>query len=86
MNKVWIKGRSDNPDEALVHRNITFRRHLAPSPSNRFDLVIAHRVLVELASHDARIDLITSLWNRTNKLVPAFCFFSFEFFKEKPLF
>uniref|UniRef100_F1KU13 Protein RSM22 n=1 Tax=Ascaris suum TaxID=6253 RepID=F1KU13_ASCSU len=62
-----LRGRSDNPDEALVHRNITFRRHLAPSPSNRFDLVIAHRVLVELASHDARIDLITSLWNRTNK-------------------
>ncbi|VDM43454.1 unnamed protein product [Toxocara canis] len=62
-----LRGADDNPSEALVHRNVTFRRYLAPSPSNTFDVVIAHRILVELASRESRIDLINSLWNRANK-------------------
>ncbi|VDK23718.1 unnamed protein product [Anisakis simplex] len=54
---------------AFIHPNVNFRRFIAPSPSNKYDLIIAHRLFVELGSHQSRMDLINTLWNRANKFL-----------------
>ncbi|VDN32422.1 unnamed protein product [Gongylonema pulchrum] len=63
-----LRGDGENDGHAFVHPDITFRRFLAPSLSNIFDVIIVHRVLAEVASKESRIDLITNLWRRTNRL------------------
>ncbi|ETN84313.1 hypothetical protein NECAME_17170, partial [Necator americanus] len=58
-----MRGDSGN----LLFRNVTFRRHLTPSLRTKYDLVIAHRTLCELGSQESRLDLVASLWKRTNR-------------------
>ncbi|CAJ0594211.1 unnamed protein product [Cylicocyclus nassatus] len=53
----------------LLFRNVSFRRHLVPSLQTKYDLVIAHRTLCELASQESRLDLVASLWKRTNRFL-----------------
>lgn len=67
--KCLIEGERSAENQALVHQNITFRRHLIPSSAKKFDLVIAHRVLIEIASQSSRIDLLNALWHRTNRFI-----------------
>ncbi|MFH4979927.1 hypothetical protein AB6A40_006636 [Gnathostoma spinigerum] len=62
-----MRGSGDGEQRPLVHPNVILRRHLIPSPSHCFDVVIAHRVLCELPSHEDRNELIKTLWNRTNR-------------------
>lgn len=38
-----------------------------PSLQKKYDLVILHRTLIEIGSHDQRLELISRLWQRTNK-------------------
>ncbi|PAV67714.1 hypothetical protein WR25_04226 [Diploscapter pachys] len=51
----------------LLHKSSSFRRHLVPSPSATYDMVIVHRTLCELGSRQSRLELIDTLWKRTNK-------------------
>ncbi|EFP00941.1 hypothetical protein CRE_20749 [Caenorhabditis remanei] len=53
----------------FVHDNINFRRHLIPSLNTTYDVVIAHRVLCEIGSSETRLQLIESLWKRTNRFL-----------------
>lgn len=64
---AYFQGDGENDGYAYVHPNVTFRRFLAPSLSNTFDMIIVHRVLVELASKESRNDLVRDLWNRTTE-------------------
>ncbi|KAE9548576.1 hypothetical protein FO519_008213 [Halicephalobus sp. NKZ332] len=60
----------NNPEEVgLVSKNVYFRRTLVPSPQKKYDLVILHRTLIEIASHEQRLELISTLWNRTNRFL-----------------
>ncbi|KHJ85197.1 hypothetical protein OESDEN_15081, partial [Oesophagostomum dentatum] len=59
--------RGDTND--LLFRNVSFRRHLVPSLQTKYDLVIVHRTLCELASQESRLDLVASLWKRTNRFL-----------------
>ncbi|GMR51701.1 hypothetical protein PMAYCL1PPCAC_21896, partial [Pristionchus mayeri] len=54
---------------SLVHGGVLFRRHLVPSLQTTYDLVIVHRTLIELASQEARFQLMESLWRRTNRFL-----------------
>ncbi|EYC10670.1 hypothetical protein Y032_0054g2488 [Ancylostoma ceylanicum] len=60
-----MRGDSGN----LLFRNVSFRRHLVPSLRTKYDLVIAHRTLCELPSQESRLELVTSLWKRTNRFL-----------------
>ncbi|CAD6184357.1 unnamed protein product [Caenorhabditis auriculariae] len=60
---------SDEKPNPFVHENIFFRRNLLPSPQSTYDLVIAHRVLCEIGSTEARLKLIESLWQRTDRFL-----------------
>ncbi|RCN39462.1 hypothetical protein ANCCAN_14618 [Ancylostoma caninum] len=60
-----MRGDSGN----LLFRNVSFRRHLVPSLRTKYDLVIAHRTLCELASQESRLELVASLWKRTNRFL-----------------
>ena len=42
---------------------------MVPSPQKKYDLVILHRTLIEIASHEQRLELISTLWNRTNRFL-----------------
>ncbi|KAE9421717.1 hypothetical protein Angca_003139, partial [Angiostrongylus cantonensis] len=53
----------------LLPRNINFRRHLPTSLQTKYDLVIAHRTLCEVDSRKSRLELVTSLWKRTNRFL-----------------
>ncbi|VDM61653.1 unnamed protein product, partial [Angiostrongylus costaricensis] len=53
----------------LLPRNINFRRHLPTSVQKKYDLVIAHRTLCEVDSRESRLELVTSLWRRTNRFL-----------------
>ncbi|CAI2293303.1 unnamed protein product [Caenorhabditis sp. 36 PRJEB53466] len=53
----------------FVHDNVHFRRHLLPSLNTTYDLVIAHRILCEIGSSETRLQLIESLWKRTNRFL-----------------
>uniref|UniRef100_A0A0K0D9Z1 Methyltransferase-like protein 17, mitochondrial n=1 Tax=Angiostrongylus cantonensis TaxID=6313 RepID=A0A0K0D9Z1_ANGCA len=59
------------PDDKgnLLPRNINFRRHLPTSLQTKYDLVIAHRTLCEVDSRKSRLELVTSLWKRTNRFL-----------------
>ncbi|CAB3407153.1 unnamed protein product [Caenorhabditis bovis] len=61
------KTEETNDRRPLLHDNVNFRRSLIPSLSTCYDLVIAHRVLSEIGSAQSRLQLIESLWKRTNK-------------------
>ncbi|VDL62500.1 unnamed protein product [Nippostrongylus brasiliensis] len=52
-----------------LSRAMNFRRHLVPSLRTKYDLVIAHRILCEIGSPESRLDLISSLWKRTNRFL-----------------
>ncbi|VDO68550.1 unnamed protein product, partial [Onchocerca flexuosa] len=60
-------GNGENSGHPFVHPNISFRKFLAPSLNNTFDVIIVHRLLAELASEESRTELVTNLWKRTNK-------------------
>ncbi|KAK0424369.1 hypothetical protein QR680_008641 [Steinernema hermaphroditum] len=62
-----LRGDGDNGGKALVHKNINFRRNVIPSMQTKYDLVIAHRALIEVPSIEARHALLGSLWLRTKK-------------------
>lgn len=51
----------------LVHPGIVFRRHLVPSHDVTYDLVISQRSLIELASEEARMEVLEALWRRTER-------------------
>ncbi|CAG8860229.1 Methyltransferase-like protein 17, mitochondrial [Caenorhabditis elegans] len=53
----------------FVHNNVNFRRHLIPSLNTTYDVVLAHRVLCEIGSSETRLQLIESLWKRTNRFL-----------------
>lgn len=62
-----FQGSDNNGNRVFIHPNVNFRRYLRPSPSQKYDLVVAHRVFVELLSHDSRTEFLTALWERTNR-------------------
>ncbi|VDK61407.1 unnamed protein product [Onchocerca ochengi] len=62
-----LRGNGENNGHPFVHPNISFRKFLAPSLNNTFDVIIVHRLLAELASEESRTELLTNLWKRTNK-------------------
>ncbi|PIC54612.1 hypothetical protein B9Z55_003793 [Caenorhabditis nigoni] len=53
----------------FVHNNINFRRHLIPSLNTTYDVIIAHRMLCEIGSSETRLQMIESLWKRTNRFL-----------------
>uniref|UniRef100_A0A0N4ZUE8 Methyltransferase-like protein 17, mitochondrial n=1 Tax=Parastrongyloides trichosuri TaxID=131310 RepID=A0A0N4ZUE8_PARTI len=59
--------RSNKDNNVFIHPNVNFRRSLVPSLQIKYDLVIAHRSLIEFANKETRLELIKSLWQRTNK-------------------
>uniref|UniRef100_A0A0K0ECH7 Methyltranfer_dom domain-containing protein n=1 Tax=Strongyloides stercoralis TaxID=6248 RepID=A0A0K0ECH7_STRER len=59
--------RSGNSKDVFVHPNVNFRRSFVPSLQTKYDLVIAHRSLIEFPNPDTRMELVKSLWERTNK-------------------
>uniref|UniRef100_A0A8R1DGK4 Methyltransferase domain-containing protein n=1 Tax=Caenorhabditis japonica TaxID=281687 RepID=A0A8R1DGK4_CAEJA len=59
----------DPTGKPFVHDNINFRRHLLPSLNTTYDVVLAHRVLSEIGSSETRLQLIESLWKRTNRFI-----------------
>uniref|UniRef100_A0AC34RAN7 Methyltransferase-like protein 17, mitochondrial n=1 Tax=Panagrolaimus sp. JU765 TaxID=591449 RepID=A0AC34RAN7_9BILA len=61
--------RNSTDSEDSVPKNVYFRRALVPSPQKKYDLVIVHRLLIEIGSHEQRLDLISQLWSRTNRFL-----------------
>lgn len=64
-----IRKAGDEQSKPFVHDNVVFRRHLMPSLSTTYDLVIAHRILCEIGSVQTRLQLVESLWQRTNRFL-----------------
>uniref|UniRef100_A0A1I7YQ84 Methyltransferase-like protein 17, mitochondrial n=1 Tax=Steinernema glaseri TaxID=37863 RepID=A0A1I7YQ84_9BILA len=62
-----LRGDGNNDGNALVHPNMNFRRNLVPSLQTKYDLVIAHRALIEVPSIEARHALLGALWLRAKK-------------------
>ncbi|MCP9264767.1 hypothetical protein DINM_022917 [Dirofilaria immitis] len=62
-----LRGSGENNGHPFVHPNISFRKFLAPSLNNTFDVIIVHRLLAELSSEESRTELLIDLWKRTNK-------------------
>jgi hypothetical protein len=62
-----FQGRNFSGSGQLVSRNLFFRKALFPSPRHTYDLVILHRTLAEMESHEQRVALVEQLWKRTNK-------------------
>uniref|UniRef100_A0A0R3RZP9 Methyltransferase-like protein 17, mitochondrial n=1 Tax=Elaeophora elaphi TaxID=1147741 RepID=A0A0R3RZP9_9BILA len=62
-----LRSDGENNGHPFVHPNVSFRKFLAPSLNNTFDVIIVHRVFAELASEELRTELLTNLWRRTNK-------------------
>ncbi|VIO98490.1 Uncharacterized protein BM_BM3747 [Brugia malayi] len=62
-----LRGNGENSGHPFVHPNISFRKFVAPSLNNTFDVIIVHRLLAELASEESRTELLIDLWKRTNK-------------------
>ncbi|TKR93158.1 hypothetical protein L596_007663 [Steinernema carpocapsae] len=62
-----LRGDGNNDGRAFVHPNVNFRRNLVPSLQTKYDLVIAHRALIEVPSLEARHALLGALWLRTKK-------------------
>uniref|UniRef100_A0AC35FRU4 Methyltransferase-like protein 17, mitochondrial n=1 Tax=Panagrolaimus sp. PS1159 TaxID=55785 RepID=A0AC35FRU4_9BILA len=58
---------SNSTEPGLISKKLYFRRALIPSLQNKYDLVIIHRTLIEIGSHEQRLELISRLWQRTNK-------------------
>ncbi|CAD5206122.1 unnamed protein product [Bursaphelenchus okinawaensis] len=54
-------------DNKLISPYVSFRRSIIPSTKQKYDIVVAQRVLPEVPSFKSRIDLISLLWSRTNK-------------------
>lgn len=63
-----FKGRNLSGSGEMVSRNLFFRKELFPSPKHTYDLVILHRTLIEMPSHEERVKLVEKLWKRTKKL------------------
>lgn len=59
--------RNEDKKDVFVHPNVNFRRTLVPSLQTKYDLVIAHRSLIEFPNAETRMELIKSLWQRTKK-------------------
>ncbi|KAJ1347201.1 hypothetical protein KIN20_002205 [Parelaphostrongylus tenuis] len=59
--------RDDNG--SLLNRSINFRRHLPTSLQTKYDLVVVHRTLCEVDSRESRLELVKSLWKRTNRFL-----------------
>jgi ribosomal protein RSM22 (predicted rRNA methylase) len=51
----------------LIAPYVSFRKSIVSASSQKYDLVIAQRVLSEIDSDEARLDLIKLLWERTGK-------------------
>ncbi|UMM15207.1 hypothetical protein L5515_002726 [Caenorhabditis briggsae] len=66
-----LRKETDAPDDGrpFVHNNINFRRHLVTSLNTTYDVIIAHRMLCEVGSSETRLQLIESLWKRTNRFL-----------------
>uniref|UniRef100_A0AC35U003 Methyltransferase-like protein 17, mitochondrial n=1 Tax=Rhabditophanes sp. KR3021 TaxID=114890 RepID=A0AC35U003_9BILA len=62
-----IMRKNEGATGKLAHQNVNFRRSLVPSLETKYDLVIAHRVLIEYVSRESRLELIESLWKRTKR-------------------
>uniref|UniRef100_A0A7E4ZSL5 Methyltranfer_dom domain-containing protein n=1 Tax=Panagrellus redivivus TaxID=6233 RepID=A0A7E4ZSL5_PANRE len=62
-----MRGKGDQT--GLIEKNVYFRRALVPSPQKKYDLTIIHRGLIEIGSHEKRLELISTLWQRTNRFL-----------------
>lgn len=64
-----MRGTNYNGNGEFVFKNVYFRKNLIPSvKNNKHDLTIVHRTLIEMPTAEERIDLINTLWERTNRL------------------
>ncbi|GMR51703.1 hypothetical protein PMAYCL1PPCAC_21898, partial [Pristionchus mayeri] len=58
-----------NGSSSFVHNGVQFRKDLVPSLETKYDLVIVHRTMIELASEKERFKLAEELWRRTNRFL-----------------